>query len=107
MPIIEDCLDYLGNRNCFSTMDMRNGFHQKPMHRDSIKYTTFVTPMGQFQYCYMPFGLNNAGAVLQRHINRVLREFIDTGKIVVNLNDDSIFKYWRICYVFYDGTDWN
>lgn len=36
--IIEDCLDYLGNKNYFSTLDMRNCFHQIPMHADSIKY---------------------------------------------------------------------
>ena len=57
-----------------------------PLH--SIKYTAFVTPLGQFEYCYMPFGLKNAGAV--RFINRVLREFIDAGKIVVYLDNVSI-----------------
>lgn len=60
------------------------------MQEESIRYTAFVTPLGQFEYCYMPFGLKNAGSVFQRFINRVLREFIDAGKIVVYLDDISI-----------------
>lgn len=51
------------------------------MHEDSIKYTAFMAPLGEFEYCYIPFGLKNAGAVFQRFINKILREFIDSGKI--------------------------
>lgn len=83
MPAIEDCLDYLGNKKFFSTLDLENSYYQVPMHEDSIKYTAFVTPLGHFEYCYMPFGLKNAGAVFQRFINRILRELIDSGEIVV------------------------
>ncbi|TMW47523.1 hypothetical protein DOY81_007394 [Sarcophaga bullata] len=64
MPIIDDFLDYLSNKNYFSTLDMKNRFHQIPMHENSIKYTAFVTPLGQFEYCYIPFGLKNAGKIV-------------------------------------------
>lgn len=65
LPAIEDCLDYLGNKKYFSTLDLENSFHQVPMHEESIHYTAFVTPLGQFEFCYMPFGLKNAGSVFQ------------------------------------------
>lgn len=61
--MIEDCRDYLGHTNFFSTLHLKNSFYLVPMHEDLIQYTAFVTPLGQFKFCYMPFGLRNAGAV--------------------------------------------
>lgn len=46
----------------FTTLDPENSFHQVPMHEESIKYTAFVTPLGEFEYCFIPFGLKNAGS---------------------------------------------
>lgn len=90
LPLIEDCIEYLGGKTYFSTIDLKSGFHQVPMDEESVKLTAFVTPMGQYEYCYMPFGLTNAPPVFQRIINRVLRELIDAGKIVVYLDDINI-----------------
>lgn len=90
LPIIEDCLEYLSNKTYYSTLDLKDGFHQVPMHEESIPLTSFVTPMGQFEYTVMPFGLANAPPVFQRIINRVLKKLIDSGKIVVFLDDIMI-----------------
>lgn len=90
LPVIEDCLGYLGGKKYFTTLDLRNGFHHVKMSEDSIPYTAFVTPLGQFEYCNMPFGLKNAPAVFQRFINTIFRGLIDAGKIVIYLDDISI-----------------
>lgn len=87
LPLIEDCLDYLNNKQFFSLLDLKSGFHQIPIDDKSIKYTAFVTPDGQYEYTHMPFGLKNAPSVFQRYICRVLKPFIDQGKIVVYLDD--------------------
>ena len=50
----------------FISLDMNNGFHQIPIHPNSMKYTAFVTPDGQYEYVTMPFGLQNASSVLKR-----------------------------------------
>lgn len=57
------------------------------MAEDSIKYTAFVTPLGQFEYLKMPFGLKTAPAKFQRFINAVLDELIRSGDVVVYLDD--------------------
>lgn len=90
LPVIEDCLEYLGNKKYYTTLDLKNGFHQVPMHEDSKPLTAFVTPMGQFEYNFMPFGLANAPPKFQRIINGVLKKFIEDRKIVVYLDDIMI-----------------
>lgn len=87
LPLIEDCLDYLEGKSCFSILDLKNGFHQVNMAPDSIKYTSFVTPQGQFEYVKMPFGLKNGPSVFQRFINNALRDLIRNNKIIVYLDD--------------------
>lgn len=47
LPLIENCLEYLGGKKYFSVLDLKSGFHQVPMHEESIRLTAFVTPMGQ------------------------------------------------------------
>lgn len=55
LPLIEDCVSYLEGNNYFTVLDLRSGFHQVKMADDSIKYTSFVTPNGQYEYVRMPF----------------------------------------------------
>lgn len=69
LPLIDDCLEYLDRKLCFSIVDLRNGFHQVHMEPESIQYTAFVTPFGQFEYTKMPFGLKNGPSVFQRFIS--------------------------------------
>lgn len=74
----------------YTTLDLKDGFHQVPMDEESIPLTSFVTPMGQFKYTVMPFGLANAPPVFQRIINRVLKRLFESRKIAVFLDDIMI-----------------
>ena len=87
LPLIDTCIEHLGDKQYFTLLDLKNGFHQIDMAPESIKYTAFVTPDGQYEYVKMPFGLKNAPSEFQRCINSVLREFIDNREIVVYLDD--------------------
>ena len=46
----------------FSFMDRFSGYNQIRMAPKDAKKTTFRTPMGNFYYTVMPFGLKNVGA---------------------------------------------
>lgn len=87
LPLIEDCLEYLDGKNCFSILDLRNGFHQMEMDPESIPYTAFVTPSGHYEYTRMPFGLKNGPAVFQRFIANIFSDMIRDGEIIVYIDD--------------------
>jgi len=57
------------------------------MHEESIKFTSFVTPLGQYEYLRMPFGLTNASRVFQCFIHTVFETFIREHKILLYLDD--------------------
>lgn len=57
LPLIDDCVEYLEGKKVFSVLDLKNGFHQVQVSPDSIKYTSFVTLGGQYEFLKMPFGL--------------------------------------------------
>lgn len=90
IPLIDDCLERVEGKKYFSVLDLKNGFHQVNMALDSVQYTAFVTPGGQYEYVKMPFGLRNAPAVFQRFINMVLEPFIKDGSIVVYMDDVTL-----------------
>lgn len=87
IPLIEDCLEYLDGKKWFSVLDLKSGFHQVQMSPESIPYTSFVTPTGQYEYLRMPFGLKNAPAVFQRFISTIFRDFLIRNEIVIYLDD--------------------
>lgn len=87
LPLIDDCIEFLENKKYFSILDLKSGFHQVQMSPESIAYTSFVTPNGQFEYLKMPFGLKNAPAVFQRFINNIFRDLIDDRKIIIYMDD--------------------
>ena len=48
LPKIEDLLIKQGNKNIFSIIDLKQAFHQQPLHPDSRPYTCTYTPLGIF-----------------------------------------------------------
>ncbi|KAL0104005.1 hypothetical protein PUN28_016995 [Cardiocondyla obscurior] len=45
LPLIEDQLDLLTGKKYFTTLDLKDGFYHVRMHENSVKYTSFVTPL--------------------------------------------------------------
>ncbi|XP_075210528.1 uncharacterized protein LOC142317866 [Lycorma delicatula] len=72
LSLILDQIPRLRKAKFYISLDMASGFHQIPIHSESIKRTAFVTPDGQFEFLTMPFGLKNAPSVFQRAILKAL-----------------------------------
>lgn len=73
MPRIDDALDTLQGAEYFSSLDLRSGYWQIPMHEADKDKTAFATPDGLYEFNVMPFGLCNAPATFERMIDSVLR----------------------------------
>lgn len=87
IPLIEDQLDVLEGKKYFTILDLKNGFFHIKMHKDSIKYTSFVTPLGQYEYLKMPFGLKGAPLKFQHYVTQIFKELINAGEILVYMDD--------------------
>lgn len=92
LPLIDDHVDRLGNFKFFSSLDMATGFHQIPLDEQSVHKTAFVTPEGHFEYLRMPYGLTNSPIVYQRIINNTLRKHIESGNVLVYVDDVLIMS---------------
>ena len=79
----------LNGMKVFSSIDLKKGYHQVPIHKEHRKYTATITPFGgTFQYRMMPMGLANASATFQRMMDVILRDVPNT---YVYLDDILIY----------------
>ena len=54
---------------------MRSSYHHLVLSKESRPKSTFVTPLGKWEFKRCPFGLAQAPAYFQRFINEVLAPF--------------------------------
>ena len=71
-------------------MDAFQGYHQIPLATDDQEKTAFVTPVGNYHYKVMPFGLKNAGSTYQRMMTKMFE--LQLGKNVEVYIDDMVVK---------------
>ena len=86
LPCIQDILDGMAGAKIFSTLDLRSGYWQIPMHKDSKDKTTFTCHRGIYRFKRLSFGLKNAPGVFQRFMNKIFAPFI--GKFLYLYLDD-------------------
>ena len=72
LPNLDDIALKLCGATVFSKLDAECGFHQIPLHEDSQKLTTFITPFGRYCYTRLPFGKASAPEIFQRRMSEVL-----------------------------------
>ena len=65
LPIIDLLVDATAGCDMFSFLDGFSGYNQIKMAIEDAEMIAFRTPMGNFYYKVMPFGLKNAGATYQ------------------------------------------
>ncbi|KAJ9553340.1 hypothetical protein OSB04_017385 [Centaurea solstitialis] len=80
-------------RMIFSKFDCKSGFWQIKMHPDSILYTSFSTPQGQYEWLVMPFGLKYAPQIFQRKMDSIFKDY------------DFIFVYVDDVLIYSDNIE--
>ena len=73
-----------------SFLDVFQGYRQIPLALDDQEKTAFVTPVGNYHYKVMPFGLKNAGSTYQRMMTRMFKSQL--GKNIEIYIDDMVVK---------------
>ncbi|KAM8701636.1 hypothetical protein ACLKA7_000126 [Drosophila subpalustris] len=73
LPRIHHILERLRNARYISTLDLKSGYWQIPMARNSHEYTAFTVPGRGLLHCkVMPFRLHSAPAPFQRALDSVI-----------------------------------
>jgi len=88
LPRIDDLFDQLQGACLFSSLDLRNGYHQLRVKEDHVERTAFTTRYGLYEWLVMPFGLTNASMTFIDLMNQVFWPFLDN--FVVVLIDDIL-----------------
>ena len=75
LPRMQETMEFMVGTRFFSTMDLKSGFWQVKMAKDSQQYTPFtVGSMGVYEFLRMLYGLCNALVTFQRLMQNCLGE---------------------------------
>ena len=90
MPKIDQLVDATVGHPQMSFLDAFQGYHQIPLALEDQEKTAFVTPIGNYHYKIMSFGLKNAGSTYQRMMTRMFKSLL--GKNIEIYIDDMVVK---------------
>ena len=90
MPKIDQLVDAIVGHSQMIFLDAFQGYHQIPLALDDQEKIAFVTPIGNYHYKVMPFGLKNAGSTYQRMMTKMFESQL--GKNIEIYIDDMVVK---------------
>ena len=85
---IEEPLVKLQGSTVFFKMNSNSGFWKNELDPNLRKYTTFITPFGQFQFKKMPFGISAAPEFFQGQVSKILQ---DLQGVVCMMDDNLVY----------------
>ena len=92
LPRMQETMESMVGAHFFSTMDLKSGFWQVKMTKDSQQYTAFtVGSMGVYEFLRMPYGLCNAPVTFQRLMQNCLGE-LNLTYALIYLDDIIVFS---------------
>lgn len=72
LPKVDETLAQLSGAKVFSKLDANSGFWQIPLDEPSRQLTTFITPVGRYQFNKLPFGISSAPEHFQKRMSAIL-----------------------------------
>jgi len=87
LPLISEVVENIGMKRVFTKMDLRWGYNNVQIKEGNKWKAAFMTPEGSFEPMVMFFGLTNSLAIFQMMMNKLLRDLINTGKVVAFIDD--------------------
>ena len=92
LPRMQETMESMVGTRFFSTMDLKSGFWQVKMAKDSQQYTAFtVGSMGVYEFLRMPYGLCNTLVAFQRLMQNCLGE-LNLTYALIYLDDVIVFS---------------
>ena len=96
IPKIQDIFGKIAarqeNARVFAKIDLKDGFHQIPMDKESQIFSAFTTFRGIYFYLRMPMGTKGASQYFQMVLSKVLEKIPEFG-VLIHLYIDDIFVH--------------
>lgn len=89
LPLIADILEKTAGHKYFTTLDLRQAYHQLPLSKESQPYTAFMHGGQQYMFARAPFGLKPMTSIFQRGMSVILG---DLPFVAVYVDDIVIFS---------------
>ncbi|KAL4153387.1 hypothetical protein QTP88_001220 [Uroleucon formosanum] len=77
LPNITEILDQLGQSQLFSIVDLKSGYHQISLSKESRELTAFSTNQGHYHYKRMSMGLASAPSTFAKAMTNVMAVLIE------------------------------
>ena len=87
LPSILDIIENIGIKKVFIKLDLQQSYNNIQIKEESEQKVIFTTIEGLFKPIVIFFKLTNSPAMFQMMMNRILWDFINTGKVVSFIND--------------------
>ena len=87
LPLISDIVENIGIKKVFTKMDLRWSYNNVWIKEEDKWKAAFMTPEGSFKPTVIFFGLTNSPATFQAMMNELLRDLINTGKVVAFIDN--------------------
>lgn len=91
LPLMDELFDRTYGARFFTSIDLRNGFHQIAIQKQDREKTAFRTRFGHFEYTVLPMGLCNAPGTFMQLMNQVFADMLDKS-VLCFLDDILIFS---------------
>ena len=102
----DDIFDRLAEAKIYSTFDLKSGFFQMPLHKDSIPKTGFSTQDGHYEFLRMPMGVTNGIAEFCKAIKAILGNcknveiYIDDVVVFSNSFEEHLLHLRNVLIIF-------
>jgi hypothetical protein len=91
LPLMDELFDRTQGARFFTSIDLRNGFHQIAIQPGDREKTAFRTRFGHFEYTVLPMGLCNAPGTFMQLMNQTFADMLDSC-VLCFLDDILIFS---------------
>ena len=78
LPKVDETLAQLAGAKVFTKLDANSGFWQIPLAESSRLLTSFITPIGRYQFNKLPFGISSAPEHFQKRMSAILSGLMES-----------------------------
>ena len=88
LPAVDQIVAQLSGTKVFTKLDANAGFWQIKLAKESVLYTTFITPFRKFCFQRLPFGITSAPEFFQKKMSSILA---DLNGVVCMIDDVLVY----------------